>query len=310
MQQKPTHIIINPLSGYGGQNALLSDLRKSLHASGRDVVEHVTTGPGDATGIAGRIADEASVVISFGGDGTVNEIAQGLLGSDTPMLCVRAGTENLLAKELRIPRGASGLMRVLNDDNAMDFDVGVINDRTFHSIIGVGFDAEVVRRVASERTGHISHLSYFWPIWRTFWEHDFPEIRVDADGEEVFCGEGLVFVGNISRYSSGLRICRDAVCNDGLLDLVIFKCSRQGRLVFHAATTIVRRHIEDQDVISRKVENVRIQTEKPLTCQVDGDVGPVSPLDISIAPQKIKLLVPRIPRRGIASLFRKNKVKG
>ena len=298
MQDKPVYIIINPRSGYGRQRDLLSQLRNQLLSSGREVHQHVTSGPGDATRIASEVGSHASVVISFGGDGTLNEIAQGLLGSATPVLCVRGGTENLLAKELRMPRDAAGLMSIIKDNNAMEFDIGVINGKTFHSIVGVGFDAEVVRRVAAERTGHISHLTYFWPIWRTFWEHDFPEITVTADGEKIYNGEGLVFVGNISRYSSGLRICRDASYNDGMLDLVIFRCSRQGRLVMHAASTIIRRHIENKDVISRKIKQVHIETEKPLACQVDGDLGPVSPLDISLATEKIRLLVPRNSRSG------------
>ena len=306
--RKPIHVIINPLSGYGGQKLLLTELRKELFSAKLDAVEHVTRGPGDATRLARNIAPRASAIIAWGGDGTVSEIAQGLLGSSTPMLCVKAGTENLLAKELHIPRNPAALLDLLILNNTMEFDVGMINERAFHSIIGVGFDAEVVRRVAAERTGHISHLSYFWPIWRTFWEHDFPEISVMADGENVFCGQGLVFVGNISRYSSGLRICSRACFNDGELDLVIYPCNRQGSLIRHAALTIMRRHLLQEDVLYRRVKKIWIETEKPLTCEVDGDVGPITPLEISVSPDKIRLIVPARRENLISWLIRKSNI--
>ncbi len=289
----PVHIIVNPLSGYGGQKLILGRVLGVLSREGIDFVRHVTSGPGHATRLARAAADTAGTVIPWGGDGTVNEVARGLIGSPTPLLCVHAGTENLLAKELRMPKKPENIVETLTSRRIMEFDIGTINDRTFLSIVGVGFDAEVVRRVSAERTGHISHLSYFWPIWRTFWEHDFPRIAVSADGEDVFAGEGLVFVGNIRRYSSGLRICSRASCNDGKLDLVVFKCGSQGRLVIHSLLTLLNRHPVQRDVIYRTAQRIRVSTEKPLTCEVDGDVGPVTPLDIAMSRQKIRLLLPR-----------------
>lgn len=292
MSEKPVHVIINPKSGHGGQKLLLRELRTEMQRIGRELIEYVTTSPGDATRHARRIAPNASAVIAWGGDGTANEVANGLAGTAVPLLVAPAGTENLLARELRIPKRPSDLIDLLQYGRVMDCDMGLINGRSFHSILGVGFDAEVVRRLTSTRTGHISYLSYFWPIWRTFWEHDFPHLRIVADGEEVFDDRGLAFVGNISRYSSGLRICRDARFDDGLLDLVIFHCHEQTGLILHAAWTLLRLHPLKGNVIYRHARTIRIETDKPITCQMDGDVGPNTPLNISISPHKIKLVIP------------------
>jgi len=204
VSDNPIHIIVNPHSGYGGQKLQLAELCNELRLAGRQTVEYVTKSAGDATRRAREIAAEASVVVAWGGDGTINEVANGLAGSSVPLMIVRAGTENLLAKELEIPRRVAAQAQIILEGRTMDFDIGLINGQSFHSILGVGFDAEVVRRLSSGRVGHISHLSYFWPIWRTFWEHDFPNLHITADGEEVFHGKGLAFVGNISRYPSGV----------------------------------------------------------------------------------------------------------
>jgi diacylglycerol kinase (ATP) len=291
-ENQPIHLIINPLSGYGGRKHQLATFRRSLAERGIVPIEHVTTGPREGQRYASRIASSASKVIVFGGDGTVNEVADGLAGAKVPLLIVPAGTENLLAKDLRLPSSPEKLTDVLLGGRVLRCDVGEVNGQTFHSILGVGFDAEVVRRVASQRTGHISHMAYFWPIWRTFWEHRYPPMRIEADGEEIFRGQGLAFVGNISRYSCGLRICLDAHSDDGLLDLVIFPCTHQVSLVLHSARTLLKRQHGRNPIIYRQGKRFRIVTQPEANCEIDGDVGPVSPLEVRLADYKHYLLAP------------------
>ncbi len=295
---KPVHVILNPQSGYGGSKALVGELRVALRSAGWTVREHRTRWPKDATDYAASVVDDAAAVVVWGGDGTVNEVTNALAGTDVPILPCPAGTENLLCKELRIPLHPRRLADALKTGNLVDCDVGLINGRRFLLIIGIGFDGEVVRRVTAGRTGHISHLSYFWPIWRTFWEHDFPRMRVVADGEEIFDDYGLAFIGNISRYAVGLRICCDAAYDDGKLDLVIFRCRKQSRLVLHAAWTLLRRHPLKGDVVYRQIENCRIETDPPVACQADGDMGPATPIEVGVDPKRVKLLIPA-HRHGI-----------
>jgi diacylglycerol kinase family enzyme len=292
----PVHLIVNPRSGYGGHRLLLSDLRLAVKEAGLQMVEYTTRGPMDAADYARGIRDHASAAIVWGGDGTVHEVANGLAGSKVPILACPAGTENLLAKELRIPSDPRLIVEVLRHGQVVDCDVGRINNRNFLLIIGVGFDGEVVRRLTAVRTGHISHLSYFWPIWRTFWEHDFPRMRITADGELVFDDYGLAFIGNISRYAVGLRICRDARFDDGLLDLVVFSCREQTGLLLHAAWTLLRLHPLRGNVLYRRIHSARIETDRPVPSETDGDLGPTTPLDISVSPDRIRLLIP--PSRG------------
>ena len=292
IDKKSVFPIINPHSGHGGQKFLLTDLRAAMRAANVHMVEYTTTAPADATRYARSIIDRASAIVVWGGDGTVNEVAQAVRGSDVPILACPAGTENLLAKELHIPSDVPSIVRILLAGQIVECDVGIVNGQSFLLIIGVGFDGEVIRRLSAVRTGHISHLSYFWPLWRTFWEHDFPRLRIVADGEEIFDDYGLAFVGNISRYAVGLRICRDARFDDGLLDLVVFSCQEQGSLLLHAAWTLLRLHPLKGNVLYRRVKRATIQTDRAAPSQIDGDQGPPPPLEISVAPTRIKLLVP------------------
>ncbi len=294
---KPVHLIINPHSGSGASHRQLKQLRTLLQQSDWEVIEHTTTGAAEATDYSHHIATNAAAVIAWGGDGTINEVATGLGNAKVPILICPAGTENLLAKELCIPLNPQRLVSALTHGRIIECDVAEVNGRNFFQILGVGFDGEVVRRLASARTGHISHLSYFWPIWKTFWEHDFPKMRILVDGQEVFNDSGLAFVGNISRYAVGLRICPDARFDDGLLDLVIFPCRERTRLLRHAAWTLLRLHPIKGNVIYRHARNVRIESDQPLDCQIDGDPGPAAPIDVKMTDHRMQLLIPR-PRGG------------
>ena len=292
----PVHWIINPHSGYGTLRHLLPELRLAFEQAGIDRVEYVTQGPADATRYARQLPSDTPAVVVVGGDGTVSETVNALAGSPIPILACPVGTENLLAKELGISANARRIVEILRSGRVVECDVGQINDRIFLLIIGLGFDAEVVRRVTSVRTGHISHLSYFWPIWRTFWEHEFPHLRVVADGEKIFDDPGLAFIGNISRYAVGLRICRDARYDDGLLDLVVFGCRAQTNLLLHAGWTLLRMHPLKGDVVYRQFKHLRVESDDGVPSQVDGDVGPDTPIEVQVLPRRVKLFVPP-PRR-------------
>ena len=295
------HIIVNPKCGSGLKRAALAELRALLRSRGHAVTEHTTTGPADATQYAAAVRGQARMFVVWGGDGTVREVAGGLAGSHVPLLACPVGTENLLAKELNVPSDPRRIVDVIEGGRTVECDLGIVNGQAFLLIMGIGFDGEVVRRLATVRRGHISHLSYFWPIWRTFWEHDFPRMRIVADGEPIFDDYGLAFVGNISRYAVGLRICRDARFDDGLLDLVIFSCQEQSALLLHAAWTLLRMHPLKGGVIYRRFRHLHVETDRPVPSQMDGDLGPSTPLDISVPGDRVTLLVPA--RRAPSTLW-------
>ncbi|MFW6062277.1 MAG: diacylglycerol/lipid kinase family protein [Planctomycetota bacterium] len=289
---RPVHLLINPRSGYGGRKQLIHDLRGQIRRQGLPLVDYVTRAPADATRYVRQVADEAAAVVVWGGDGTINEVANGLEGKRVPILACPAGTENLLASQVKIPAEPDRIAEILRAGRTVYCDVARMNQRHFLMIAGIGFDGEVVRRLSTQRRGHSSHLAYFWPIWRTLWEHHFPPMRIIADGESIFDGPGLAFVGNIPRYAVGLRIARDAAPDDGLLDLVVFRCRTRRGLVCHSAWTTLRRHVGRPGVLYRQVREVRIETPEPVPTQADGDMAPSTPVSIGLCSERIQLLVP------------------
>jgi diacylglycerol kinase family enzyme len=208
-------------------------------------------------------------------------------------LIVPSGTENLLANELGFDERLKTVIKAFEAGCIRSLDLGRTNGRCFTSIVGFGFDGRVVERVSRRRRGHIDYFDYFWPTWRTFWDYKFHPMKVDVDGEEIFDGRGLVFVGNISRYALGLKILADADFGDGLLDVCIYKCACRTHLVKHSVMTILKQHTHCRDVIYRQGSKITVSSDsKDIKTEIDGDPGPALPVEIEVIPHAVNCVVP------------------
>jgi len=287
--------IVNPKSGASSSKFIGRQFRQYLAENGFDLRVSLTRSLEHACELATEAAVDydCGLVVVVGGDGTVREVAHGLEGSDKPMLVVPGGTENLLANELGFDEKLETLISTFQSWHIRPLDLGSANGRCFTSIAGFGFDGEVVHRVAGQRKGHINHFDYFWPIWRTFWSYRFKAMKVEVDGEQVFEGRGLVFVGNISRYAVGLQILHNADFSDGLLDICIYRCAGQLHLVKHSVVTVLKQHIHGSDVIYKQGKEIKVSSDSAgIASEIDGDPGPGLPILIKVIPQAVNCIVP------------------
>ncbi len=287
--------IVNPKSGASSGKVMVRQFRDYLAEHKYDVRTVFTNSLSHAGELARQAAEDpaCAMVVAAGGDGTVREVVHGMEGSDKPIQIIPCGTENLLANELGLDERTCTLIKAFEGNCIRPLDLGNAEGRCFTSTAGFGFDAEVVKRVMDSRQGHINHLDYFWPIWRTFWGHRFPLFNVTIDGEEIFEGRGLVFVGNISRYAVGLQILHHADYGDGLLDLCIYRCNSRPRLVKHSAMTLLKIHAGRRDVIYRQGRTIHVSTpDSDVYSQFDGDPGPPLPITIELVPRAVRMVVP------------------
>jgi diacylglycerol kinase (ATP) len=292
-------LIVNPKSGCTHTGIQTRPLERYFAAAGFEVRPSLTRNLRDACDLATEAAVDynCAVVVAAGGDGTIREVAQGLEGSDKPLLIVPQGTENLLANELGYDHTLETVVRTFEEGVTKTVDLGKVNGKCFTSIAGFGYDGDVVAMVQQARRGHISYVDYVWPVWRSFWAYKFPPMKVTVDGSEIFDDRGLVFVGNISRYALGLNILHRADCGDSLLDVCIFKCRNRLRLLKHSLCTVVKYHAPRKDLIYVQGKKIRVTADLPgINTEIDGDPGPSLPVGIEIIPQAIKVLVPEKAR--------------
>ncbi len=287
--------IINPKSGATSSRRACREFERYVRDKGFEVRASLTASLEHACELAtdAAVDYECAMVVVVGGDGTVREVAHGLEGSDKPLMIVPSGTENLLANELGLDERLKTLIETFEAGHIRPLDLGSANGKCFTSIAGFGFDGQVVKRVSEQRRGHISYFDYFWPIWRTFWNYDFDAIKVEVDGEELFHGRGLIFVGNISRYAMGLQILHDADYSDGLLDVCVYKCISRWRLLKHSLMTVLKQHTYGSDVIYRQGKKIFVSSEAAdMPTEIDGDPGPSLPIQIEVIPHAVNCVVP------------------
>jgi len=288
--------IVNPKSGASSSKLTSRQFQEYLVEKGFDVRISLTASLDNACELAtdAAVDYDCAMVVVVGGDGTVREVAHGLEGSDKPLLVVPCGTENLLANEFGFDEKLSTIMRTFEAGYIRPLDLGSANGKCFTSIAGFGFDGQVVKWVSEQRKGrHIDYFDYVSPIWRTFWTYKFGAMKVGVDGEEIFDGRGLVFVGNISRYAMGLQILHHADFGDGLLDVCIYKCAARLHLVKHSLMTILKQHAASGDVIYRQGKNFTVSSESAqIATEIDGDPGPDLPMKITVIPQAVNVMVP------------------
>jgi diacylglycerol kinase (ATP) len=287
--------VVNPKSGASSSKLVGRQFQRYLADRGFLVRLSLTTSLPHACELAtdAAVDYDCAMVVVAGGDGTVREVAHGLEGSDKPLLIVPCGTENLLASELGFDEKLATIIRTFEAGCVRALDLGSANGKCFTSIAGFGFDGQVVKKVSDRRSGHIDYFDYFWPIWRTFWNYEFEAMRVEVDGEKVFDGRGMVFVGNISRYAMGLQILHNADFGDGLLDVCAYKCGSRLHLVKHSLVTVLKQHTYGSDVVYRQGKKICVSADaRSILTEIDGDPGPALPVQIEVIPHAVNCLVP------------------
>jgi diacylglycerol kinase (ATP) len=285
-------VIANPSAGRGASAGLVHQLHETFRREGIACTVSLTGDSGHATLLADSAREKFDLIAVVGGDGTVNEVLQSVRSDRPAVLIVPTGTENVLAKYLGLTASLRRLWDVIRDGWAVRFDLGRTGRRRFSMLASVGFDAAIVHALHAERSGTITHLSYFWPIWRQFWQYDWPVLSVTADGREVFHGRGMIVVGNISRYALGLQICSEATPTDGLLDVFVMRCQSRWQLLTWAIVVGLRMHKRLTHAVYARARRICIAAEDKMTIpvEVDGDPAGLLPVEIDVLPAAALLL--------------------
>lgn len=285
--------IVNPAAGAHRQHSTFRAMLARLRGMGVEVEVRTTAHGGDGRRIAGETPGRADYVIAAGGDGTVREVVDGLAGTNVPLLIWPTGTENLVAKSLGFRACVQLIPDCITIGRTVALDVGAANGRCFLVVAGMGFDAEVVERLSQVRSGHITHLTYLGPLWRVFWTHQFPKLRILHEDRVWWEGRGMAFVGNMSRYSLGLPVVRDARPDDGLLDLLVLPCRNRVQLLGHSVRTPLARHVEHGGARYLRFRKLRIESVgRRVPLELDGDCGGSLPVDVEVRPAALAVRLP------------------
>lgn len=229
-------------------------------------------------------------LVAAGGDGTVSDVINRYPG--LPIAILPMGTENLLARYLDLPQTGEGLAGLIASGSRRKLDLGWLGDRRFALMVSVGIDAEIVKRVHAARRGNISHSTYIQPILESFRTYDYPELRVTVDDEPVSRSARLVEVVNLPAYALGLPIAAGARGDDGKLDLRLFERGEAFQMVRYLCNVALGTHEQLPDVVSRLAKRVRIDADRPVPVQADGDPAGFTPVEIRLEPGALEVFAP------------------
>jgi len=295
-------LLVNPISGSARRARAVERYAEELGAHGVAIEIRPTRGPGDGAVLAREAAAEGvDVLVAAGGDGTVNEVARGLLevpGSPSVLAVLPLGTSNLVARHLGIPlhpphRAAAGVA----DGEVVRVDVARAGGRPFLACAGVGFDAHVVATLSAQRRGHIGFSSYAAPTLRAVREYRAAPLRVTDDGGAVHDAHH-VLVLNMRPYAAFLTPVPDASATDGLLDVVLLRGDGVVRLARWTLRAALGRLVADRDAVHLRTSRLRVESAGTAPVQIDGDVGGATPVDMLVVPRALAILRPRTAARS------------
>lgn len=213
-------LIINPISGTGKKAGLEKKVGKAMLAAGYDLDVRHTTCRGDATRLAAEAVSKGyEVVLAAGGDGTINETAQALCGSDTVFGIIPAGSGNGLARHIGIPISVDAALDVVSRGIVAKCDYGTVNNHPFFCTFGVGFDAAVSHSFAQQsRRGFLTYLKSALSEYIRYKPDTY---TISANGRLLTERAFVVACCNASQYGNNAYIAPKASITDGLLDIII-----------------------------------------------------------------------------------------
>lgn len=291
-EKKTLLAIINPISGTTKKEYVPEILERSIDKNKFDLTIRFTQRQGHATELTNEaIRQKFYGVIAIGGDGTINEVASALCGSDTALGIIPCGSGNGLARHLGVPVNIEKAISIINTDNVESLDYCTVNGQPFFCTCGVGFDAQVSNKFAqSHKRGPLSYLQNTIIEYLKY----RPQKYTIEMGDEIVTEEAfLIACGNASQYGNNAFITPRASMHDGLIDVTVIHPFTPLDTAIMSVLLFTRHIDQDININTYQTPELTIKRNKPGVMHIDGDpIMMDADLYIKCHKSGIKILVP------------------
>jgi YegS/Rv2252/BmrU family lipid kinase len=294
-ERRRAYAIVNPAAGRGRGVRLARTIAEEFEAAGMTLEVAVSPGPGEAARLASGAVDEGhDIVLAVGGDGTANEVANGMIGSSAALALYPIGSGNDLARSLGYPRGRARarLAQWLATEAARrTIDVGELNGRLFLNAAGVGIDGHVAERViAAERVVGPRWAAYLIGSLVSVATYRPQRMEVRIDGETQF-GDFLTVVASNGRFfGSGMQPAPRARLDDGLLDVTVAGDLSRLASLAALARLYFGKHENGTTIVTRPAREIEIDLPHALPMQLDGESLHADQLRVTVRPRALDVL--------------------
>jgi diacylglycerol kinase (ATP) len=299
-------VILNPVAGQVAVDAVRRALARVFATESDDtsgaadeaVYELHETSPEDNLADLVRSVVEQGgydLIVAAGGDGTVSAVANGLVGTATPLGILPLGTANVLARELGIPIDIEGACRLLVGPHAITaIDVMKLKDRYYLTQVGVGIDALMIRDTKREAKQRFGRIAYIWTAFTRLLGFQPRLFTLECDGRANRSRASQVVVANCGilgqppfRWGPNIRV------DDGRIDVCIIRARTLLDYATLAWLVVLGRHKQSPNVRYLTVEDrVAIATRRPLPVQADGEIIGETPVEVTVVPRALRVVMP------------------
>jgi diacylglycerol kinase (ATP) len=283
-----TLVILNPAAH--GERARRRHARVKELASGSIV--YATSRRGEAETLARRAATEGyRKIVAAGGDGTVNEVVNGIAGSKAVLGLLPIGTMNVFATELGLPTHDLNLCwNIVQSENTRLVDLPVANRKFFVQLAGVGLDAQVVKETSTKLRRNVGPVSYLVAAAQIA-SRQPPRLFIASENASINEGS-FVLIGNGRLYGGPFPFFKQAVIDDGLFDVVVFKRLGYLEIIKYLQDVIFSSEIRTPEVEYFQTRRLRVESDEPVPVEVDGELVGNCPVEFTLHERSLCVLVP------------------
>src|SRR5438552_5964840 len=283
-----TAVILNPSAG----NEQARHWQERIESIVRGCPVRVTLHSAEAEALARRAAEEGfGKIVAAGGDGTVNEVVNGIVGSSAALGLLPIGTVNVFAMELGLPlRNLKLCWDIIQGDNVRFVDLPSANGRFFVQLAGVGLDAQVVKETSLAFKRSFGPLSYLISAAQIAARQP-PKLFIESESTSVD-EASFVLIGNGRLYGGPFPFFKHAVIDDGLFDVVLFKRLGYLEIIKYLQNVVFSSDIRAPDIEYFQTEHLRVTSAQDVPLQLDGELAGSCPIDFRIQKKGLRVLTP------------------
>ena len=232
------------------------------------------------------------VVVAAGGDGTVNEVVNGLAGSDVALGVLPVGTMNVFAAEMGLPNKLTDAWKIIQKRHTKAVDLACANGHYFIQLAGVGLDAQIVKETSWNLKRNFGPLSYVISAAQIAARKP-PRLIVEANGTSY---EGsFVLIGNGRFYGGPVAFFPNGEIDDGLLDVLVFQNLGYLDIARYLGHVLVGQHTKLSDVQYFQASKLHVSSEDQVPVEADGELAAELPVQFEVAEKKLRVVVPERP---------------
>lgn len=284
-------LILNPAANQGRAAKTIPQIQGFFSKWDLKYELAITKKPKEAIALAREASKKYEVIVAIGGDGTINEVVNGLVGRMTTMGIIPAGAGNDFSKALGLKNDLKENLEIILRGHVRKVDVGKVNDLYFINILGTGFDALVAESMAT-RPKYLKGLAaYLWGLAKTLKKYRFTRLKITADGFSEEKEYLMVAAANGEFFGGGFHLTPHASIEDGLLDVLLADKMTRNYLLKNLPKVIKGTHENLPEIKIFKSNKLIIESETELLCEYDGELlRGQKKLDISILPGALKVI--------------------